>query len=363
MKKNVLLLAALLTAPMLAESGNYTIIEDDNLWNLSGTHLGDPTAWEQIWGENSQINNPDLIHTGDIIRIPDYQGQIGAASELEVPIAIKKDTPVTFADRISGLEKTQEVKSDISISDEIHQDKKSSLNSYLHNNADLYSKAVLRSAPYILSDNNSTNADLTPGMGSIQDNSQQMYGLNTVVTVVADKGFTFNEGERYDFSQSVKFMTHNSKSVNVIRPAGSGIVISSFADSARIRVTDSWHVIRDGARVQPYRDFPQLKNPKVTTDVGIAETNLLTRIDASVALKMYEILILDGGLDADLAPGDLMSAARIDAQGNEEHEATLHGIVLTVNDNSAALIVQEIHKYAGNSQYHFKRYGRLIFEK
>ncbi len=359
MKRNVLLLAAMLTAPILANSGDYTVVEKDNLWNLSGEHLGDPTQWQRIWGENQQINNPDLIHPGDLIRIPNY---IGQGRELgDAPI----NEPVTFSDRVSGLSSgnSQKLEPTSAPTSVTYSSNSSSNHKYLKNTSDLYSNVILRSSPYVLSEDDVSNDEIIPGMGNIEDASQQIYGLNTVVTVVADEGETFVKGERYDFSQSVKYMTHKDKSVNVVRPAGSGVVISTFSDSARIRIVEAWHIIRDGARVEPYRRFPQLSDPEVRTDVDAVEVNLLTRIEESVAVKPYEILILDAGQDMDLNPGDLMSGASIDSEGNVSREATMRGIVLNVNDNSASMIVQEVHNHTGETNFRFKRYGRLIFKQ
>jgi hypothetical protein len=45
----------------------YTVVEGDTLWDISGRFLQYPSHWPKLWHENSQIKNPNLIYPGDTL--------------------------------------------------------------------------------------------------------------------------------------------------------------------------------------------------------------------------------------------------------------------------------------------------------
>jgi hypothetical protein len=45
----------------------YTVVRHDTLWAISGKFLQHPWQWPQLWSQNTQIKNPNLIYPGDTI--------------------------------------------------------------------------------------------------------------------------------------------------------------------------------------------------------------------------------------------------------------------------------------------------------
>jgi LysM domain len=70
-----LLLTVLFSSALWAETlqvnpshpDQYTVVEGDTLWDISGKFLNNPWQWPQLWQSNKQIANPNLIYPGDTI--------------------------------------------------------------------------------------------------------------------------------------------------------------------------------------------------------------------------------------------------------------------------------------------------------
>jgi nucleoid-associated protein YgaU len=60
------------TAPAAKGGRSYTVVAGDNLSKIAKKLLGNAARWREIHELNKdQIKNPDLIHPGQVLKIPD----------------------------------------------------------------------------------------------------------------------------------------------------------------------------------------------------------------------------------------------------------------------------------------------------
>ncbi|CAG7856521.1 hypothetical protein MCAMS1_01037 [biofilm metagenome] len=58
-------------APAAAQAQTYTVVSGDNLSKIAKHFYGNANAWQKIYDANrDKISNPDLIHPGQVLRIP-----------------------------------------------------------------------------------------------------------------------------------------------------------------------------------------------------------------------------------------------------------------------------------------------------
>jgi hypothetical protein len=83
------------------EYKDYIVKRGDTLWDISAAELQDPFLWPNIWKENPDIENPDLIYPDQFIKIPVYltQKQVKMAPPTEetppTDVSLAKEIPET----------------------------------------------------------------------------------------------------------------------------------------------------------------------------------------------------------------------------------------------------------------------------
>lgn len=74
--------------PKAPEPVVYLVVEGDNLSKIGSAYN---VEWQRLWAKNTQLTNPDLIHVGDKITIPEPSEQL--SREIPAQVQLPAATP------------------------------------------------------------------------------------------------------------------------------------------------------------------------------------------------------------------------------------------------------------------------------
>ena len=95
----------------------HLIVPRDSLWKLAAQYYADAYQWPKLWELNEQVENPDLIYVGEILRVPaDNAKKQAAKSELsakrELGAQLNEDAVAASSDLGSDQSSSQQTSSD-----------------------------------------------------------------------------------------------------------------------------------------------------------------------------------------------------------------------------------------------------------
>ena len=78
--------------PKAPEPVVYLVVDGDNLSKIGSAYN---VEWQRLWAKNTQLTNPDLIHVGDQITIPEPSEQLNR--EIPAQVSLPAKTPGVVA--------------------------------------------------------------------------------------------------------------------------------------------------------------------------------------------------------------------------------------------------------------------------
>lgn len=135
-------LTAVAPAPIALRPGHppaYTVVPGDTLWSIAQRFLQQPWQWREIWRQNPQIDNPNRIYPGDVLRFSH-----DASGKPQLEVAEREETPL--------IKLTPQVRVE-TINQPIPPVPRDAVESFL-TRALVLSEGQWKSSPYILGDEN-----------------------------------------------------------------------------------------------------------------------------------------------------------------------------------------------------------------
>jgi hypothetical protein len=291
MKKMYIIVIILLTFSVAIVYAQSTIREEhivekgDTLWDISNKKLNDPFLWPNIWRVNPQVDDPDDIYPGDIIRIPSLDDLSRLPAEPE---------EVTSVEKPAMVEEEPAVEEKPAVIVPVEKPKKHIIN-----------KKRFISSGWI--------APEFPSMGEIYSspNERSIFGSQDFVYLRSDRSISI--GDRFLSIRSIKKVHHpitGNYLGHQIRVTGILEVIGrdgSDYDIPKAIVATSFEELHKGDGLIPYTETDPPTVPDVIRAPEIRGYIVESFMNADI-VGAGDIVYLDKGDSDGLQIGDTFSA-------------------------------------------------------
>ncbi|MDO5576720.1 MAG: LysM peptidoglycan-binding domain-containing protein [Fibrobacter sp.] len=313
----------------------YIIKKDDTLWDLADTFLGDSYKWSELWDNNSYINDPNLIFTGDPLSVPGH--------ELNTPQPEKIDTLVFSPDEFSSFDSDSEDSiTDISAPEDGGQDEITELLGSLRRK-NVLSEKFFSQVPFLWTEKDS-QGKVCPGNGIVEEKENgQMFFILDNITAELLKGAKYKIDDTLDIIKSIKMVRINGKSANLVKRTGRAKVTGVFSNKVEAKLFEMWDVISGKERIAPKQKFfakDALIDSLVEPGIKI-KGKISLRVEESVCPIPYQTLILDKGAADNVKLGDIFAVYEFAGKKTTE-TLSLIGYVASLTSNSSSVVILTI---------------------
>jgi hypothetical protein len=262
----------------------YVVQKGDTLWDIAGRFLTQPWRWPEIWKVNPQIENPDLIYPGDVVKLT-YEG----------------GSPVLTVDRGGGAVRTGD--RTVKLSPEIR--------SYDHEEAipTIPVEAIRHflSRPLMVTE---AEIDGWPYVVAAQDR-RLIAGKGDRVYV---RGLSGGEGERFSIYRKGPAYREGGKPDGRIigyeaLHVGDAIIERS-GDPATAVIVDAKREILDGDRFVRVEEQTAASNIIPRQPDGRVNGSIVSVVDGLSKIGQYQVVVLDVGRDNGVDVGSVLGVYR-----------------------------------------------------
>ncbi|MGR9086163.1 MAG: LysM peptidoglycan-binding domain-containing protein [Gammaproteobacteria bacterium] len=274
----------------------YTVIEGDTLWDISGKFLKNPSEWPKLWSYNTQIKNPHLIYPGDTVYFSMVNGQPQLSFSKTEPLAVSPSASpcvisaedidqgrTSFA--LSGGGKLEPCIRESDLKQAVRLIPADAINKYLISPR-VVGKNELASAPYVV---DFAGEHLIAGAGD------KLY-VRSIDSANATSFTVYRSGDTYIDPETREILGYEAQFIaegTLLRPG----------DPAILSVTKSKGEIRMGDRIMENHNEEIFLNyfPKPPEDS--IKGSIISVLDGVSQIGRYNVVVIDKGTSDGLATG------------------------------------------------------------
>jgi len=271
----------------------YTVVEGDTLWDISGKFLTHPWQWPELWSYNSQIENPHLIYPGDTVYFSIVNGKPQLSLSRDPNMATKlspcvievnsaharTDFPVTEEGKLEPCIRETPLKQAIKLipSDAIER---------FLTSPRVVSQNELNEAPYVIG---FAGEHLLAGTGD------KVYARS--ITEPKSLSYTmYREGDTYVRPETGEILGYEAQFI-------ANTTLQQEGDPATLYINQANREIRIGDRLMPDPEEEVTLNYFPRPPEDSIKGSIISVFDGVSQIGRYNVVVIDKGTSDGLLPG------------------------------------------------------------
>lgn len=310
----------------------YTVVKGDTLWDISGKFLTHPWQWPELWQQNSQIQNPNLIYPGDTIYFSMVNGKPQLSlSRNEQPSSALDNSPCVLREEdykngrkdfaVSADGKVLPCIRETTIKEAIKLIPSNTIAQFL-SSPRVVSQNELNLAPYVL---DFAGEHLIAGSGdrlyvrSINDPQSLSYTI-------------YRAGDAYKSPETGEILGYEATYI-------ADTSLQQAGDPATLIITKSASEVRIGDRAMPNSENEVTLNYFPRPPENSIEGNIISVLGGVSQIGLHNVVVIDKGSQDGLLPGHELSIFQRGNSIRDPYSATQNENVKLPDEIAGTLMV------------------------
>jgi nucleoid-associated protein YgaU len=304
---------------------SYTVVSGDTLWAIAGKFLKDPWRWKEVWQNNSQIANPDLIYPGDTIRLIMVNGKPQLTLNADETSVLSNNTRSARANTDNSSLKTIKLSPKIYVSTirtAIPAIPLERINSFLLRNR-VVDASLLTSAPHVLA---GQEERVIMGAGDT------IYARGDFPNTIASYGL-YRKGQDYIDPETEEVLGAQAINVGAVNLRGLS------GDTGTFTITRSTNEVRIGDRLLPSEER-QISSTFIPTPPKNTVLGRIMNVETGVSQAgRLDIIAINLGRRESLEQGDILGIYKDGAKIRDRNAQKKTPRTITLPDERAGLVM------------------------
>lgn len=315
-----------------AHPDQYTVVKGDTLWDISGKFLNQPSQWPELWKNNSQIKNPQLIYPGDTIYFSIVNGkpQLGLSRNAQLAQYGVDSTCVLGEDDV----KNGRTKFAVSETGKLLPCIRETVIKQSINLIPTESIAQFLTSPKVVTENELNNAPYIidfAGEHLIAGAGDKVYVRS--ITQPESRSYTiYRAGDSYVSPDTGEILGYDAKYI-------ADTIVQQPGDPATLSITKSSSEVRKGDRAMPKNEDEVILNYFPRPPEKSINGNVISVLGGVSQIGLYNIVVIDKGTKDGILAGHELAIYRTGKSINDPYSTIKNDVVKLPDEIAGTLMV------------------------